>query len=49
MACHLVWSWWNKEKFEEDIIRRIKPVEVIRQRLKSYILADSIMQDGNKV
>jgi GTP cyclohydrolase I len=40
---------FENPKFEEDIIRPIKPVEVIRQRLKSYILADSIMQDGNKV
>jgi hypothetical protein len=45
MACHLAWSWRNKEK-HEDFMRPMKQTEFVRQKLHCYTLADKAMQPG---
>jgi ribonuclease HI len=42
-ACHMIWTWRNKEKYDDNFIRPIKQAEVVRQRISSYGLADRIM------
>jgi ribonuclease HI len=44
IACHLAWTWRNKENHNEDFIRPIKPHEVVRQRIASYMLADKALR-----
>ncbi|MCI42395.1 hypothetical protein A2U01_0063632, partial [Trifolium medium] len=36
VACHCLWSWRNKELFEEDFARPSNPVQVIMQKVKEY-------------
>jgi ribonuclease HI len=45
MACHMVWTWRNKEKYDANFIRPIKQTEVIRQRITCYGLADRIIDN----
>jgi hypothetical protein len=46
LACHLVWTWRNKEKHDDHFIRPTKQVEVIRQRINSYKFVDRVVQQG---
>jgi hypothetical protein len=44
MACHLAWTWRNKEKHDDSFVRPIKQVEAVKHRIINYGLADKIMQ-----
>jgi hypothetical protein len=46
LACHLAWTWRNKEKHDDHFIPPVKQVEVIRQRINSYKLVDRVLQHG---
>ncbi|MCH90528.1 ribonuclease H protein [Trifolium medium] len=36
VTCRCLWSWRNKELFEEDFARPLNPVHVIMQKVKEY-------------
>jgi ribonuclease HI len=44
MACHFAWTWRNKEKYDDSFLRPVKQVEVVKNRIVNYRLADKIMQ-----
>jgi ribonuclease HI len=46
MACHMVWTWRNKEKYEDNFFRPIKQADAVRQRISCYGLAANIMNDS---
>jgi hypothetical protein len=48
MACHLAWSWRNKEK-HEDFMRPMKQTEFVRQKLHCYTLADKANYNSCKL
>ncbi|MCI30993.1 hypothetical protein A2U01_0052204, partial [Trifolium medium] len=43
MACHLAWSWRNKEKHDDAFFRPTLPAEYVMRRLRMYCVADKAM------
>jgi hypothetical protein len=39
MCCHCIWSWRNKELFDENFVRPSRPLPVILKMVKEYIAA----------
>jgi ribonuclease HI len=51
-ACHLLWSWRNKENHEEGFLRPYNPAQFIMQRATEYDLAtknDKVVTGREKV
>jgi hypothetical protein len=44
LACHLAWTWRNKEKYDDSFFRLVQQVEAVEHRIVNYGLADKIMQ-----
>ncbi|XP_058771248.1 uncharacterized protein LOC131644704 [Vicia villosa] len=44
-ACHMLWMWRNKEKFNEGFVRPHNRVERLRRVIGCYAASDGIMRD----